>query len=223
MKTLFVPAAVLLASLAVAQPRPSVRYKDGLLDVQSKDAKLTEILDEIARLAHLTVSYDPQAPRPLVSVSIERRPLEDALHTLLGAQKLRYVITHDPTGKIPAAVMVLAPEGTGPAALSPEEWVKKHVKPGQPASPAAGTTALPPGMTMTDPSKVGSPPKPSSASPKPGESQPLPPGMRPAGDPLPGSKPPDPRILMKPVPSPAASPAAKPTPSPSPTPTPNPA
>jgi hypothetical protein len=212
--------AVLCASAVAAQTaKPSsrsVKVKDGLVDVQATDAKLPDLLAELTKLAGIPLTYDAQAPKPLVTISFQGKPLNDALNEILVAGGVRFVVTQDPSGKRPVAVMVMPAEGA-PGALSPEEWVKKHVKPGQPAPAAPGTTTLPPGMTMTDPSKVGSPPKPSGASPKPGESQPLPPGMRPAGDPPPGSKPPDPSILLKPA-SPAASPAAKPTPSPSPTP-----
>ena len=95
-----VAAAFLLASLPFQVPAEeyrspadgiqSMRYEDGWLSLEAKDASLDKVLSELARMAMLTIIADgPIEGR--VTVYAERLPLEKALRKILRGKDTSFV------------------------------------------------------------------------------------------------------------------------------------
>ncbi len=95
-----VAAAFLLASLPFQVPAEeyrspadgiqSMRYEDGRLSLEAKDASLDKVLSELARMAMLTIIADgPIEGR--ITVYAERLPLEKALRKILRGKDTSFV------------------------------------------------------------------------------------------------------------------------------------
>jgi len=97
---LSIAAAFMLASLPFQVPAEeyrspadgiqSMRYEDGRLSLEAKDASLDKVLSELARMARLTIIADgPIEGR--ITVYAERLPLEKALRKILRGKDTSFV------------------------------------------------------------------------------------------------------------------------------------
>ncbi len=103
--------ALLIFALTVAtlQPTrtdaaPAVRYADGRITVDVRDADLVDVLGEITRQAKLEVRGTPTAQR--LSIRLEAVPLTDALSRLL--QEQSFDLTYDGAGELKGVRFVSA-------------------------------------------------------------------------------------------------------------------
>jgi hypothetical protein len=97
---LSIAAAVLLASVPVRVPAEeyrspsdgiqSMKYEDGRLSLEAKDASLKKVLNELAQMAMLTILADgPLEGR--ITVYADRLPLEKALRKILRGKDTSFV------------------------------------------------------------------------------------------------------------------------------------
>ena len=95
--------ALLIFALTVAtlqatrtDAAPAVRYADGRITVDVRDADLADVLGEITRQARLEVRGTPTAQR--LSIRLDAVPLVDALSRLLQGQS--FDLTYDGAGEL---------------------------------------------------------------------------------------------------------------------------
>src|SRR5262249_61985025 len=85
----------LLASLARADV--TVRAAAGRVDLEVRRAPLSQILDILTRETGMKVVYDGPAPIQLVTMSLSKPSLRDAVCGLLEGQGLNYALAGDAT------------------------------------------------------------------------------------------------------------------------------
>jgi hypothetical protein len=93
--------ALLIVALAVAALRatpsdaaPTVKYADGRISADLRDADLVEVLAEVTKQAKLEVRGTPTAE--ILSIRLDAVPLVDALSRLLAGQS--FALTYDVSG-----------------------------------------------------------------------------------------------------------------------------
>lgn len=89
---------LLLLAAGTASAEVVLRVTDGKVDVQATAAPLSDVLDRLARQTGMKVVYEGPVPRPLVSLSLERRTPAEALLGILEGLGLNYALQLDPTG-----------------------------------------------------------------------------------------------------------------------------
>lgn len=78
----------------------SMRYEDGLLSLDAKDAPLDKVLEELARLAMVTIVSDGPA-EGRVTVYLDRVPLDKALRKILRGKDTSFVYGAEPNTSPP--------------------------------------------------------------------------------------------------------------------------
>jgi hypothetical protein len=222
------PALVvlLLAAAPIASPDVTVRLSgDGRVDVRATTAPLPEVLDHLSRQTGMKVIYDGPVPRPLLTLTLERRTPVEALLGILEGLGLNYAVVMDPTAtRVETLLMTGIPAASAPSAatpLRPATPTLLRPRPAEPIEPdpvdePPEEEAAPP--TIPGQSPTGQPPQ---APPLPGTGSPVPPSFSQPPI-LPGTPnmvpPPEypvspfaPRLLPPNIPMPRPSPASPPT------------
>ena len=146
---------LLLLAAGTASAEVVLRVADGKVDVQATAAPLSDVLDRLARQTGMKVVYEGPVPRPLVSLSLERRTPVEALLGILEGLGLNYALQLDATGtRVQTLVM------TG--AASPSSSFRA------PSAPAPVQRPVPPPVSAPDavddaseePEEDDSPPQP---------------------------------------------------------------
>jgi hypothetical protein len=220
---------LLLAAAPIAPAEVTVRLSgDGRVDVRATSAPLPEVLDHLSRQTGMKVIYDGPAPRPLLTLTLEKRTPVEALLGILEGLGLNYAVVMDPTAtrvetllmtgtpmlSVPSPAVplrtttpslprprVVEPIEQDPVDEPPEEESAAPVVPGQPAAgpPLPGTgTAAPPAFNQPPPGPLGPPNM-------------VPPPDYPVSPFAPRLLPPN---IPTPRPSPGSPPATEPTPPP---------
>jgi hypothetical protein len=189
------PALVvlLLAAAPFAPADVTVRLSgDGRVDVRATTAALPEVLDQLSRQTGMKVIYDGPVPRPLLTLTLERRTPVEALLGILEGLGLNYAVVMDPTAtRVETLLMTGTPAPSLPSA----------------ALPLRATTPLLPRPRAPEPMEqdpVDEPPEEEAAPPAT-------PGQAPAA-PLPGTGSPVTPAFAQPPPTPSGMPNMVPLP-----------
>jgi hypothetical protein len=216
---------LLLAAAPSAPAEVTVRLGgDGRVDVRATTAPLPEVLDHLSRQTGMKVIYDGPAPRPLLTLTLERRTPVEALLGILEGLGLNYAVVMDPTAtrvetllmtgtplvSVPSPAVTLrttTPNLPRPRGADPSEQDPVDEPPEEEAAPPPIPGQPPPGPPIPG---TGSPVPPAFSQPAPG-----PPGIPnmvlPPDYPV---SPFAPRLLPPNIPTPHPSPASPPAPEP---------
>jgi hypothetical protein len=217
---------LLLAAAPIAPAEVSVRLNgDGRVDIRATTAPLPEVLDQLSRQTGMKVIYDGPAPRPLLTLTLERRTPVEALLGILEGLGLNYAVVMDPsatrvetllmTGTPPISVpsplvplRTTTPSLPRPRALDPSEQEPVDEPPEEEAASTAIPGAAAPGPPLPG---TGGPVPPAFSQPPPGlQGTPnmVPPPEYPVSPFAPRLLPPN---IPVPHPSPGSPPATEPT------------
>ncbi len=165
-------AALLLLATGTVSADVAVRVTEGKVDVQATAAPLSEVLDRLARQTGMKIVYEGPAPRPLVTLALERATQVEAVLGILEGLGLNYALQLDPTGTR-VQTLVLAGAATPAASF-------------RPAAPAATTRMVPPPASAPDaPDNVPEIEEPDEDEAPPQQPPQLNPPVAPAGTPTP--------------------------------------
>jgi hypothetical protein len=217
---------VLLAAAPMAPAEVTVRLGgDGRVDVRATTAPLPEVLDHLSRQTGMKVIYDGPVPRPLLTLTLERRTPVEALLGILEGLGLNYAVVMDRTA---TRVETLLMTGTPPVSVPSAALPLRATTPTLPRLRAPEPVEQdpvdePPEEEAVPPATPG---QPAPGPPLPGTGSPVPPAFSQPPITLPGMPnmvpPPDypvspftPRLLPSnipiPRPSPGTPPATEPT------------
>jgi hypothetical protein len=216
---------LLLAAAPIASAEVTVRLRgDGRVDVRATTAPLPEVLDHLSRETGMKVIYDGAVPRPLLTLTLERRTPVEALLGILEGLGLNYAVVMDSSG---TRAETLFMTGTLLVSVPSPAVTLRTTTPTLPrpraADPAEQDMDEPPEEESASPAVPGQPP---AGPPLPGTGSPVPPAFSQPPPGLPGTPnmvpPPDypvspfaPRLLPPHIPTPQPSPASPPATEPS--------
>jgi hypothetical protein len=186
--------AALVAALGlVAAPLCAgveTRAADGRVRIEARAAPLCDVLDDLARHTGMKVAYEGAPPRDLVTATLDRGSLVEALLAVFEGLDLTYVIQLDATGSGVAKLVMVANGSRGPGTAGTPLT-------GRMASAARPPVATDPVPEFSDPEtdeSLQEPIDPSSVvrdrvatDPRTGEPYPTPPDRPPEDAPQPRS------------------------------------
>ncbi len=159
-------AAILAALVLLATPlRAEVETwaEDGRVRINARAAPLSEVLDDLARRTGMKVAYEGAPPHELVTATLERGTLVEALLAVFEGLDLTYVIELDATGKGVAKLVMLAgvprvpttsraplPGRRGGQARPAELPSQPEPEPGEPEADDGSVEVNDPGPVMRD-------------------------------------------------------------------------
>ncbi len=111
-------AAILAALGLVATPLCAgveTRAEGGRVRIEARAAPLSEILDDLARQTGMKVVYEGGPPRALVTATLDRGTLVEALLAVFEGLDLTYVIELDATGTRAVKLVMVASGAPGAA------------------------------------------------------------------------------------------------------------
>ena len=91
------------------------RADDGRVRIEARAAPLSDVLDDLARQTGMKVVYEGAPPRELITATLDRGTLVEALLAVLEGLGLTYVIQLDATGTRAVTLVMVAPGSRGPA------------------------------------------------------------------------------------------------------------
>jgi hypothetical protein len=223
------PALVvlLLAAAPFAPADVTVRLSgDGRVDVRATTAPLPEVLDQLSRQTGMKVIYDGPVPRPLLTLTLERRTPVEALLGILEGLGLNYAVVMDPTAtRVETLLMTGTPLGSVPSPMVPLRTTTPNLPRPRATEPSEQDPVdeAPEEESPPSPAIPGQPPQgqPPQGPPLPGTGSPVPPAFSQPPPGLPGTptmvppadypvSPFAPRLLPPNIPTPRPSPGSPP-------------
>ncbi len=200
---------LLLLGAASARAEVEVRSAGDRVDVRATASPMTEVLERLSRETGMRIVYEGPRPRQLVSASLEKRTLVEAILELLEGTGLSFALQMDPSGtRCQTLIMVSTAEAASKVAKGASTpvalpgWIQDTAL--EESVPTEDFTP-PPGMVMSAPQVVEAP-GPEGKSPD-GNGPSFPPGFNTAPPSFQGGPPSSPGPVPSNIPAGVPGPA----------------